>query len=41
MQMMPSCRISFSFKAGEGYYVPCPDDEAATMKYIASFYAVV
>lgn len=26
--------LSFSFKAGEAYYVPCPDDEKATMQII-------
>ncbi|HJY22129.1 MAG TPA: DNA polymerase I, partial [Hanamia sp.] len=29
--------LSFSYKAGEGYYVPCPDDEAATRNILQYF----
>ncbi len=29
--------ISFSFKNNEGYYVPCPDDEATTRKILNFF----
>ena len=29
--------LSFSYKAGEGYYVPCPDDEAVTRNILNYF----
>ncbi len=29
--------LSFSFKPGEGYYVPCPADRESTMKILAQF----
>jgi DNA polymerase I len=29
--------LSFSYKAGEGYYVPCPDDEAVTRNILKYF----
>jgi len=32
--------LSFSFKEGEGYYVPCPDDEQATRNILHHFMPV-